>query len=339
MRRLSLLFTLLGAACVSHKTGENEIGVLVCKIALGCEGKGVQSQLYSSGSTNFFAPYIRDFYTFDTRIQNLEMTAKRNKGDRSMPDDLEFKTTDGNDVFMDVTVVWQIDPSQAPKILESVGTSTAEVKEKLVRPMARTLVRDVMNELTSESIYNADKRFKKSDEARQALAAALAPYGVLVTQVNVSEYRFNDEYQKVIQARKIAEANSEQMKSDAQQAQEEAKRNLEAAKGKVAADVAKATGELAQAKLKADAQFFEEQQNAEAILTEKTNEAAALAKQGLALRGSGGRAQVKLKIAESLSGKSIILVPSGGGGGVNLNKLDVNQLINSILAAEAGKKE
>ncbi len=337
MRRLLWLLALAG--CVSHRTGENEVGVLVCKISLGCERKGVQQQLYPPGSTNFFAPWIRDFYTFDTRIQNLEMTAKAAKGDRRGADDLEFKTTDGNDVFMDVTVIWQVDPTKAPLILQTVGRSTAEVKEKLVRPMARTLVRDVMNELTSESIYNADKRFQKSDEARRVLSEALAPHGVIVTQVNVGEYRFNDEYQQVIHNRKLAEAQAEQVKSESQSAQQEAKRNLETAKGKVAAQIAAAEGELAQAKLRADAQYYQEQQNAEAILTERTNNAQAIAKRSEALRGAGGRAQVKLKIAEALSGKSIVLIPGGAGSGVALNKLDVNQLVQSMLAQEATKPE
>src|SRR5262249_3483678 len=149
----------------------------------GCQNKGVQQQLYPPGSTNFFAPFIRDFYRFDSKVQNLEMVADNKRGDRGTRDDLELKTTDGNDISMDVTVVWQIDPRRAPWLLENVGTSTDEVKEKLVRPMARTLVRDVLNELDSESVYNSDKRFEKAEKARAQLSEALAPFGVLLTQV------------------------------------------------------------------------------------------------------------------------------------------------------------
>ena len=108
---LATLAALAGAAsgCVSHSTGETEVGVLVCKIGLGCAHKGVQEQLYPPGSTNVFAPFIRDFYTFDTKVQNLEMTASSKNGDRATRDDLQFKTTDGNDIAMDVTVAWTID--------------------------------------------------------------------------------------------------------------------------------------------------------------------------------------------------------------------------------------
>jgi len=187
---------LAGGGCVSHSTSETEVGVLVCKIALGCASKGVQREIYPPGSTNLFAAFIRDFYTFDAKLQNLEMSANPSRGDRASRDDLQFKTTDGNDISMDVTLAWTIDPKAAPRLLENVGSSTDEVKEKLVRPMTRTLVRDILNELDSESVYNSDKRFEKAEKARTVLTEALAPFGVLVQQVILHEHRFNPEYEK-----------------------------------------------------------------------------------------------------------------------------------------------
>jgi regulator of protease activity HflC (stomatin/prohibitin superfamily) len=319
--------TLLASGCVSHTTGETEVGVLVCKVGLGCEHKGVQSELYAPGSTNFFPPFIRDFYTFDTKVQNLEMIAAA-RGDRSERDDLRFKTTDGNDISMDVTVAWTIDPKKAPYLLENVGTSTGEVKERLVRPTARTLVRDVLNELDSESVYNSDKRFEKAERAHQVLSAALQPYGVLVSQVILHEHRFAPEYERVIHDRKLAEQRAQQLRSEAEAAQQEALRNLESARGKVAAEIAAATGALEQAKLGADAELYQQQQNSDAIVAERSAHAKAIAKRNEALRGAGGRAMVKLRVAEALEGKSIVLVP-GGANGVGVNKLDVNKLVES----------
>jgi regulator of protease activity HflC (stomatin/prohibitin superfamily) len=335
MRIFLLLSALSMAACVSHSTGETEIGVLVCKLGIGCaDGKGVQRDLYPPGSTNFFAPFLRDFYTFDTKVQNLEMVFAAKNGDRAGRDDLQFKTTDGNDISMDVTVAWTIDPKHAPDLLQNVGTSTAEVKEKLVRPMARTLVRDVLNELDSEAVYNSDKRFEKAEKAKKVLGEALAPHGVLVSQVILHEHRFAPDYEKVIHERKLAEQRAEQLKSETEAATQEALRNLESARGKVASDIAQATGQLAQAKLAADAEYYKAEQNADAILSEKTAEAKAISKRNEALRGSGGRAMVKLRVAEALEGKQIVLVP-GGASGVGLHKLDVNKLVDQAVVNEA----
>ena len=335
MRRVMMLCALVFAGCASHSTGETEVGVLVCKIGIGCaDGKGVQKELYPPGSTNFFAPFIRDFYTFDTKVQNLEMVAEAKRGDRSERDDLQFKTTDGNDISMDVTVAWTIDPKHAPDLLQNVGTSAADVKEKLVRPMARTLVRDVLNELDSESIYNSDKRFEKAEKAKTVLSEALASYGVIISQVILHEHRFAPEYEKVIHERKLAEQKAQQLKSETEAMTQEALRNLETARGKVASDIAQANGALEQAKLTADAELFQQQQNADAILSERTAHATAIAKRNEALRGSGGRAMVKLKIAEALDGKSLVLIP-GGASGIGLNKLDVNKLIESSAVQES----
>jgi regulator of protease activity HflC (stomatin/prohibitin superfamily) len=320
---------LLGAGCVSRSTGETEIGVLVCKIGLGCARKGIQDQLYPPGSTNLFAPFIRDFYRFDTKVQNLEMVLASSRGDRTDSDDLQFKTTDGNDISMDVTVAWTIDPKAAPRLLENVGTNTDDVKEKLVRPMARTLVRDVLNELDSESVYNSDKRFEKAERAHQVLSQALGPFGILISQVILHEHRFNPEYEHVIHDRKLAEQRAEQLKSEAEAAAQEALRNLETARGKVASDIAAAQGKLEQTKLAADAEYFAQQQNADALLAERTARAKAVAKRNEALRGAGGKAMVKLKIAEALAGKSLVLIPAGTPG-ATFNRLDMNKLVDSF---------
>ena len=330
----NLLLVVLAAGCVSHSTGETEVGVLVCKISLGCGKVGVQDELYPPGSTSFFVPFIRDFYVFDTKMQNLEMFADPKRGDRSGADDMQFKTTDGNDISMDVTVAWTIDVKMTPLLLTTVGTSTHEVKEKLVRPIARTLVRDVLNELDSEAVYNSDKRFEKAEKAKQELQTVLTPYGILISQVILHEHRFNQEYEQVIHDRKLAEQRAEQLKSEAEAAVQEALRNLETARGKVAADIAAAEGDLRQAKLTADAEYFKQGQDAEAILAERTAKAKAVAKRNEALRGAGGRAMVKLRVAEALEGKHIVLIP-GGASGVGLHKLDVNRLLESSVAQEA----
>jgi regulator of protease activity HflC (stomatin/prohibitin superfamily) len=235
-------------------------------------------------------------------------------------------------------VAWQIDSARTPDIVQNVGISTEEVKEKLVRPMARTLVRDVLNELDSESVYNSDKRFEKAERARTVLANVLAPFGIVVQQVILHEHRFNPEYEKVIRDRKLAEQRAEQLKSEAEAAAQEAIRNLETARGKVAADIEAAKGNLAQIKLQADAAFYAQQQNADALLAERTANAKGIAKRNAALRGPGGRAMVKLKIAESLAGKPIVMIPSGTAGS-SLNRLDLNKLIEAVKSEPPSSSE
>lgn len=324
------------AGCTCHSTGSTEIGVVTKKISL--VGKpGVQEEVYEPGATYFFAPLTTDWHTFDVSIQNLAMTktSKRSDGRRGtteVDDGIQFKTMDGNDIRVDVTVVWQIDPKKASHVLQFVGDSTQQVADKLVRPACRSVVRDVLNELHSEDFYVSEKRFQKATEARDLLAKLLAPEGILVSQVILGEHNFHPEYEQVIRDKKLAEQNAERLRSEARAAAEQAKSKLEKAKGQVSQQLAEAAGYLDTVKLRSDAEFFQAQKRAEAILAEKKAQAQAIKKDNEALAGAGGKTMVKLRLAEAMVGKEIVFLPSGGQGGLNMQTLNLNALLKTYGA-------
>lgn len=336
MRRLAPLLLAL-SACTCHHTDSTEIGVLTRKATLfGLLGHpGVQEEVYAPGATYLFPAFMTDWHVYDVALQNLAMTRDPARGDREGEDDLEFKTIDGNDIRVDVTVAWHIDPKRAPYLLAKVGDDTAAVKERLVRPACRSLVRDVLNSLQSEEFYVSDKRFEKAAEARQKLADLLGPEGILVDQVILGEHHFHPEYEKVILEKKLAEQSAERLRSEAKAAAEQAKRDLENAKGTVAQQVATAQGDLDRIKIAADAELFQSQQRAAAIVVEKKARAQAVEKENDALASQGGRTMVKLRIAEALQGKQIVFVPAGGKNGASVQTLNVNQLVNSVVAQDA----
>jgi regulator of protease activity HflC (stomatin/prohibitin superfamily) len=326
----------LCSACTFHSTDSTEVGVLTRKVTFfGLLGhNGIQDEAYLPGATYTFPALITDWNVFNVALQNLEMVATKGRADRENRDrdDLEFKTHDGNDIAVDVTVAWRIDPTKVAYLLARVGGSTNDVKEHLVRPACRSIVRDALNAMTSEEFYVSDKRFEKAEQARQMLAAVLAPEGVIVERVILGEHRFNPEYEKVIHDKKLAEQTAERMVSEGNAAQQEALRNLETAKGQVSQQVAKAQGALNQVKLAADADYFKAQREAEAILAEKRAKAKGIEKQNAAMSGAGGRTMVKLRLADALEGKQILFVPSGAKGAA-LQTTNVNDLISRYAAA------
>jgi hypothetical protein len=215
-----------------------------------------------------------------------------------------------------------------------VGDSTTQVKEKLVRPACRSVVRDVLNTLRSEEFYVSEKRFAKATEARDRLAAVLGSEGILVQQVILGEHHFSPDYEHVIRDKKLAEQNSERMRSEARAAAEQLKSELQKAKGTVAQQLAGAQGGLDTARLAADAQLFQNQKQAEALVAERKARALGVRKQNEALAGTGGKALVKLKIAEALVGKDLVFIPSGKSG-VGVQTLNVNQLLQTLTAQQA----
>ena len=127
----------------------------------------------------------------------------------------------------------------------------------------------------------------------------------------------------------MADQRVEKNRSAQRAAQEEYKRKLEDAKGEVNKLVANADGEYQKAKIEADAYYQKQFLLAQAIQAEGLAEAEGIREMNKALMGSGGESLVKLRIAEALMGKRIILLPVSEGG-MNLKTTDINRLIETV---------
>lgn len=323
---LLLLVGLLSSlqACIPHSTDSTEIGVRTAKMAL-FETKGVQKQLYPPGSTSFFAPIVNDWHTYDVALQNLEMTRATGSGDRQADDSLRFKTIDGNDISVNVTVAWRIDPTRAWYVLQFVGEDNDAVKERLVRPVARTIIRDTLNSLASEQFYDAEARFKKASEAKERLGLVLGPEGVTIEQVLLGEHSFNQNYEQIIRDKKVAEQNASRLRSEAEAAREQVLRDLEVKKGEVQQTVEKAKGDAQRKHIESDGLYYEKEKQAQALVSEAQASAEGLKAKAKALSGSGGSAQVKLKVAKALKGKPIVFLPASSG--MDIRSTDMNKLL------------
>ena len=318
---------LLTSGCM-RTTGPTEVGVLVRKASI-IGNRGVDNEVLAPGSTYFLMPIVSEFYTFETRTQNLEMTKDANRGDRNYDDQLNFKTIDGNDIGLDVIVSYRIIPEKAPQLLGTVARNDAELKNNVVRSVARSIARDVFGELRTEEFYIAAEREKKSEQAKAALDAVLGKFGVKVEAVSTKDYRFNSDYQKAIEDRKIADQRAEKYKSETHAAYEEYQKKLEQAKGEVNQMTAKADGEFRRAQLEANAYFDQQSKRAEAIRAEGEAESKGISEMNKALSESGGEVMVKLKLAEALIGKQIVVLPQGANG-VGFQTTNMNQMLSSL---------
>ena len=328
MKHLSVLSILVGIAllllvtgCAPYSTGETEVGVRTIKLAIWGK-KGVEETVYPPASTYFFLPFITDWHTFDTKLQNLEMSLRNKHA-------LVFKTVDGNDISLDVIVAYRIDPQQAYSIVQKIALNDKILKEKIVLTIARSKLRNIFAELKTEEFYVADKRATQAHKAREVLQEILGPMGILVEKIMTKDYRFNPRYQKAIEDKKIADQLVEKYKSSQQAVKEQYKRKLEEVKGDVYKMVANIDGEYLKIKVEADAYYEEQKLLAEAIKAEGIAESKSIREMNKAMAGSGGKIMVKLRIAEALQNKKIVLLPVSGGG-VNLKTTDINKLIDTM---------
>jgi regulator of protease activity HflC (stomatin/prohibitin superfamily) len=312
--------------CMPHSTQSTEVGVRTIKWSPFAKN-GVMQKIYAPGTTFFFLPIINDWHTFDTKLRNMEMTIKQGQGAHYGPDDLLFKTIDGNDISLDVIIAYRIIPEKAPYVLEYIAKDNLELEEKVVRPISRNITRDLFGELKTEDFYVANKRTEKAENVIKLLNDTLNDYGVIVESVLPKDYRFNPAYQKAIEEKKVADQMAERFKSEVNATVEEYKQKLQQAQGEVNKMVASANGDFEKAKIKADAYYEQQSRIAKAIEAEGIAEAKGIKKTVEALNNSGGITMVKLKMAEALMGKPIYLLPFSDTSGIDLKTTNVNELL------------
>jgi regulator of protease activity HflC (stomatin/prohibitin superfamily) len=314
---IALMLLLFIGLASYHATDSTEVGVRTVKW-LG--KKGVENKVYQPGAAYFFLPVFNDWNTFDTRLQVVEMRDSNQ---------LTIKTRDGNDLFVDMTFSYRIDPQKAPYIRQFVGSSDEEVREKVFATVVRSRTRDFLGALSTDEFTHTEARNKAVDLAKAGLQKIFDDYGIILERVSVMDYRFDPDYLKVITEKKVAEAKTLEVRAQIEAQREANKRYLNEAEGKVKALIAQTQGRLSNAVSAADAELDQKKLIAQAILTEGTNSAMTIAKQREAMASNGGETQIQLAIATNLLGKRIIMIPSGNA--LNLQTLDLNKALESVL--------
>src|SRR5258708_40182430 len=89
-----------------------------------------------------------------TRLQVVEM-----KG----ASQLIFKTRDGNDLFVDMTFSYRIEPTNAPFILQYVARNNLELREKVFKTVTRSRTRDFLGALSTDEFTRTEYLNKAVD--------------------------------------------------------------------------------------------------------------------------------------------------------------------------------
>src|SRR4030095_17007236 len=97
----------------------------------------VQPDVLGSG-LHFVNPLL-DIEQMDVRTQNYTMSGVHDEGAKAADDAIRVLTADGLEVTIDLTVLYRVLPSDAPRIVRETGL---DYTDKIVRPLTRTKIRD-----------------------------------------------------------------------------------------------------------------------------------------------------------------------------------------------------
>jgi len=289
-------------------------------------GQGMQPEIYPPG-LHFMTPGVERMHLLPAELQVLEMSDVSGTGHepkvnmRQVPA-IKIQTSEGYTVSVDITVLYRIE--DAYKVITQIGPGRL-YEDSAVIPRADQQLRRKFGELDAEQFYQGNFREKAAIEAQRLLTDELSPKGIHITHVLVRQYRYDQRYQAAIESRKIQDQTVFKNRAEASAAQEEAKKNTIVAEGAAQVATELARGEAEVKKIMSEADLYKRTKEAEGKLKVELAKATGTELENRALRVGGSENLVGLKMAETLKGVEVLILPSDGEAGTN--PLDLNSML------------
>jgi hypothetical protein len=330
--------------------GATEYGVKFRKLPpIMGGGVGSPSSVASPLETIVVFPW-ETVYRFDTSPQYLTwgrgIVESEIAGRLVQADDIHTRARDGNEAALKLTVRYRISPTPESlvRLVQEVATNEKEV-ERLVISVVRSEIRTHMNNLRTAAFRDDKKRNETVDDALRATRAKLSPWGIEVEAINLKQYRFvrllkdgseDTSYQDRLRDIQEKEQDIEGERTRIETVRAKKHTEYSQAQSIFNARVAEAKGYKEQSTYQGDSYYAAKSNEAKAITAEGNAEVEGLKQQIAALSGKGGRAMVRLEVARQLAKgePKFVAINPGQGGGLELSKTDMNQLIQQLGIAE-----
>ncbi|SHN49244.1 prohibitin family protein [Desulfitobacterium chlororespirans] len=161
---------------------------------------------------HFKIPFVQSVVPMEVRVQ------KSQSEQTAASKDLQIVTTT-------VAVNFHLDPIQVNKLYQNVGLSYGE---RIVDPAIGEAVKAITAQYTAEELIS--KRSEVSAKIKETLASKLATYYMVLDEINITEFKFSQEFNNAIEQKQIAEQQALKANLDLQRIEIEAKQKVEQAK-------------------------------------------------------------------------------------------------------------
>jgi regulator of protease activity HflC (stomatin/prohibitin superfamily) len=176
----------------------------------------VRSVVLNEG-IHLIIPFIQKVIQADVRVQKSqsEQTAA---------------SKDLQNVSTTVAVNFHVEPSTANKLYQNVGLAYVE---RIVDPFIGEAVKAVTAQYTAEELIS--KRSEVSSKIKENLSSKLSNYYMVLDEINITEFKFSQEFNNAIEQKQVAEQQALKANLDLQRIEIEAKQKIESAKAEAEA--------------------------------------------------------------------------------------------------------
>jgi regulator of protease activity HflC (stomatin/prohibitin superfamily) len=165
--------------------------------------------------------------TFDVRTQNYTMSGVQDEGSQAGDDAIRVLSADGLEVIIDLTVLYKVIPSEAPRILSEIGT---DYRNTIVRPICRTKIRDNAVYYDAISLYST-KRDEFQARIFTTIESDFLSRGLTLEQLLVRNITLPESVKTTIEGKINAEQEAQKMTFVLQKETQEAERKRVEAQG------------------------------------------------------------------------------------------------------------
>ncbi|MBD2705110.1 prohibitin family protein [Spirosoma sp. BT702] len=185
----------------------------------------VSDRTLNSG-LNFVNP-LATVTEFDIKTLNYTMSAAHDEGDKGGDDAIRVLTSDGLEVVIDLTVLYRVVPTDAPRIYRQIGT---DFTDKVVRPITRTRIRDNAVYYEAIALYST-RRDEFQTRIYKTIEDDFRKRGLLLEQLLIRNIDLPASVKKTIESKINAEQDAQKMQFVLQKERQEAERKRVEAQG------------------------------------------------------------------------------------------------------------
>jgi len=262
----SLVIILLVVAVVLTATGAgvvfiepDDMAVVVTVIG----GGGIRPEPLTAG-LHWIIPFAERVERYSILNQTYTMSSVADEGQAAGDDSIQVRTKDGQQVYIDASVIYAIDPL---KTIDLYRTWRFDYENGLVRPQARGIIRDIASQYGIEEIVST-KRDEMQKQITDELVRIFANNNLVLRDFVLRNIRFSDEYALAVEQKQIAEQQAQQAKFVVESKKQEAEQARQVAQGAADAAVIAAQGAAEARLIQAEAEAKANQLIAESITPE-----------------------------------------------------------------------
>ncbi len=214
-----LVLILIGA--LSSSVRQVDAGYVGVKALFG----KVQNETLSSG-LNMINP-LMSVTDIDIRTQNYTMSGVHDEGTKSGDDAIKVLTADGLEVTIDLSVLYRVNPVEAPKMIREIGIN---FEDKIVRPITRTRIRDNSVYYDAVALYST-KRDEFQSRIFKTIETDFKQRGLILENLLVRNITLPASVKSTIEQKINAEQEAQKMQFVLQKERQEAERKRVEAQG------------------------------------------------------------------------------------------------------------